>query len=254
MENVIENWLNLSIIFGWFFLGYSALILIGYHYQLKTLKRRTEQYKFASEKEIKHYERAGNMFGVAVALASIGLIGKALGTSIELYQYAFVVFVAAIIGMAVGYAIKVYLDYYYPFILEKRLHNIRFRPMKSIGGHEMQLLNENEEDIHLTSEMIDEENEFSADYDVWIDTLTGEKVIEKYDTHFHTLICEECNYRTLMDKHEEVITEPSLKEDGLLRKHYECSYCGHKQHIDVALPSMEKTQEIREELEVEHNH
>ena len=50
MENVIENWLNLSIIMGWFFLGYSGLILIGYHYQLRTLKRRTEQYKFASEK------------------------------------------------------------------------------------------------------------------------------------------------------------------------------------------------------------
>ena len=249
MENAILNWLNLSIILGWFFLGYSALILIGYHYQLKTLKRRTEQYQFASEKEIKFYERAANMFGASVALASIGLIGKALGTNIELYQYIFVLFIGGIIGVATGYALKVYLDYYYPFILEKRLHHIRFRPMKSATGNEMKLLNESEEDIHLTAEMIDEENEFSADFDVWIDEETGEKVIEKYDTHFHTLICEECNFRTLVEKNEELVKEPDIFDEGLLKKHYECSYCGHKQTINAKLPNLEKTVEIRADLE-----
>lgn len=252
MENVIENWLNLSIVLGWFFLGYSALILIGYHYQLKTLKRRTEQYKFASEKEIKFYERAGNMFAIFVSLTAWGLISKSLGTSVGNFQYVFVFFVSAIIGLAVGYAIKVYLEYYYPFVLDKRLHKIRFRAMKSVSGHEMKLLNENEEDIHLTAEMIDEENEFSADYDVWINEHTGEKVIEKYDTHFHTLICEECHYRTLMEKHENVLKEPTLTEEGQLRKYYECSYCGHKQHIDANLPSLEKTVEIRKELQAEN--
>ncbi len=254
MGSIIENWLNLSIALGWLFLAYSVLILIGYHYQLRTLKRRTDKYRFASEKETKFYERAGNMLGVAVALLALGVIGRALGHSVNLYEYVFVTFVSIIIGMAVSYAIKVYLDYYYPFVLEKKLHNIRFKTMKSVHGRDMQLLNENEEDSHLTAEMIDEENEFSADYDVWIDHFSGEKIIEKYDTHFHTLICEECNYRTLMDKYEKVVKEPTLKEMGLLRKHYECSYCGHRQHIDVALPSMEKTKKIRQELNVEEGY
>lgn len=254
MENVVINWLNLSIILGWFFLGYSALILIGYHYQLKILKRRTEQYQFASEKEIVFYERAANIFGVSTALTTFGLIGKALGSSIEMYQYIFVLFIGAIIGLGVGYAIKIYLDYYYPFILEKRLHHIRFRPMKSDSGNDMKLLNETEEDIHLTAEMIDEENEFSSDYDVWLDEKTGEKVFEKYDTHFHTLICEECNFRTLIEKNEETVKEPGIVEEGLLKKHYECSYCGHKQTINAKLPSLEKTIEIRQNLEKTNSH
>ncbi|WP_421875296.1 hypothetical protein [Marinoscillum sp.] len=253
MENVIENWLNLSIMLGWFFLGYSALILIGYHYQLQTLKRRTEQYKFASEKEIKFYEKAARMLGFAVGFIALGLIGKALGTSIETYEYFFVVFISAIIGMAVGYAIKVYLDYYYPFTLEKRLNKIRFKPRHSVSGREMKLLNENEEDIHLTAEMIEEENEFSADYDVWIDELTGEKIIEKYDTHFHTLICEECNFRTLVEKDEEVVQAPTAQNEGVLKKHYSCSYCGHHQTIEAKLPNLERSKELKQELKEEQS-
>ena len=60
----------------------------------------------------------------------------------------------------------------------------------------MKLLNELEEDTYLTTEMIEHENNFTFDYDVWLDEDTGYKFIEKFDVHLHVLICPECNFRT----------------------------------------------------------
>jgi len=126
--------------------------------------------------------------------------------------------------------------------------------MQSPDGHEMVLLNEEQEDIHLTKEMIEEEDTLSVDYDVWLDKLTNYKVIEKYDTRFHPEICDSCNFRTLLEKNEEVVIAPQEHKRGLLRKHYECSYCGHMELKDIEIPSWEEEKHASHHDHPEHDH
>ena len=53
-------------------------------------------------------------------------------------------------GFLMGYTIRTYLKVYYPFSMERKLHNIRFKPRHSPDGNEMVLLDEESEDVHLT--------------------------------------------------------------------------------------------------------
>ena len=95
-----------------------------------------------------------------------------------------------IIGISVGYSLYAAINFYYPYVLEKRLTYLRFRPRWSPkNGHPLRLLTEVEEDEFLTQEMIADESVHFYDYDVWIDEETGEKIIAKYDAHAHALIC-----------------------------------------------------------------
>ncbi|MFT6338505.1 MAG: hypothetical protein ACJATI_005279 [Halioglobus sp.] len=183
------------------------------------------------------------MKGSAVLLAcSIGfyafvLIGLSIGLT-STFKYIISGFPALVIGLLMGYVLLTYLADYHPFILEKRLKDIRFDPMKSpITGKSMTLLNEEQEDAHLSKEMIEEEDTLSVDYDVWMDEESNHKVVERYDTRFHQLICESCNFRTLTERKEEVVKEPQQHEKGILRKHYECTHCGHMESRDVDLSS-----------------
>ena len=83
--------------------------------------------------------------------------------------------------------------------------------MKSpVSGKPMMLLNEDQEDVHLTKEMIEAEDTLSVDYDVWLDKETGFNLIERYDTRFHSLVCESCNFRTLMERKSEIVKNQSI--------------------------------------------
>jgi hypothetical protein len=121
------------------------------------------------------------------------------------------------------------LKIYYPSILEKKLHKLRYTPRKSPkSGLDMKLLSEEEEDVYLSEGMQAEEDVFSVDYDVWIDEESDYTKIEKYDGHLHAEKCDNCNYQTLKVIKEEIITSPSINEKGELLKYYECTYCNHK--------------------------
>ena len=190
------------------------------------------------------------MQGVAVLFAiSVSFYGFVLsGLSLSL-DTLFLNIVAGSIGLFVGifmgYVLWTYFAYYHPFILEKRLNDIRFKPMKSpITGKLMTLLNEEQEDAHLSQEMIEEEESLAVDYDVWIDEESDYKVIERYDTRFHALICEHCHFRTLTESKEEVIKEPQKDKKGLLRKNYQCAYCGHMEYRDVDISSLDEEREF----------
>jgi len=92
----------------------------------------------------------------------------------------------------------------------------------------MQLLSEEEEDVHLDEGMQAEENVFSVDYDVWVDTETQEVKIEKYPGELEALKCNTCTFQTMRLMREEIIQEATKEEEGELLKHYQCSYCKSK--------------------------
>lgn len=244
METTMTTWFETTRSLGWLSLAAALVVGIMYLYQLQSLKKRTLKYQHAAANESRELRKAAYLSAIALGFFSFGWIGRAMGPNISGYAYAYVSFLSIIIAFAVGSAFWAVLQYYYPFLLEKRLNNIRFSPMKTKEGRPMHLLNEHEEDVHLTEEMLEEENAFSADYDVWVDELTNQKVIERYDTHYHSLVCEACGFRTLKDRKEEIIKEPALYEEGLLVKHFECSYCGHKQHKQVKIASWSEENEM----------
>lgn len=238
MKTFDETWFNIILTSGLAILSLAVLIQLVYAMQIMGTKSRTEKYRLASKNESKKLRSSAKIFSVGIIFLAFAMFSRAIGL-VEFYTFFFVGFISVLIGLSIGYGLWAYLKYYYPFILEKRLHDIRFKPMKSPHheGHMMKLLNEDEEDTHLSQKMLEEEESLTVDYDVWIDEDTGHKVIERYDTHFHALVCDNCKFRTLKEKKEEIIIEPTSFEEGQLLKHYTCSYCGYHTTKEVSLPS-----------------
>jgi DNA-directed RNA polymerase subunit RPC12/RpoP/uncharacterized membrane protein len=239
MKTLDEMWLQVFWSIGIAAFAIAGLLVLVYIAQFHGTKSRTEKYRLASKVESKTLRRSANLVGVGIGFIVFTLISDAMG-EVDVFTHVFVGFLSLLIALSVGYAGWAYLKYYYPFFLENRLHRIRFKPMVNPhDGHEMRLLNEEEEDTHLSQDMMDEEETLTVDYDVWMDDLTGFKVIERYDTHYHALLCDYCNFRTLKEKSEEVVKEPTLTTEGELIKHYECNYCGRRQTKHIVLPSWE---------------
>lgn len=237
MKNALPEWLYLILNLGWVCLALSLLILFIYLIRLQSIGKRTKKYSFASAYETKYLSNASNILSVGLVFFAFFLIIEWIGRA-EIYHIFGSGFFSVIIGFAFGYAFWAILKYYYPFILEKRLNKIRFKPMKSkTSGKEMRLMNEEEEDKYMTKAMIEEEEAMIADYDIWVDEETGEKTVEKYDMHFHALICDNCNFRTLRDVKEEIIKEPSATEEGVMIKEYKCTYCGHRKTKELKVAS-----------------
>ena len=148
------------------------------------------------------------------------------------------IFIARLLGTLIFASIFLVVVYnvlkiYYPSILEKKLHRLRYTPRKSPKtGNQMKLLSEDEEDVYYEESDEDGDNEeevFSVDYDVWIDEESKYTKIEKYDGHLHAEKCNSCNFQTLKVVKEEILTSPTSTEKGELMKYYECTYCGHKE-------------------------
>jgi DNA-directed RNA polymerase subunit RPC12/RpoP len=197
------------------------------------------KYDYLNSYEVRLLGYSSIMFIVA-AVFQIQLLFPVLNIS----QLTFIIIRLAVIGMigvAIGYFIWQYLSISYPGKLEKRLEALRYKPRISPKtGKPMKLLSEEEEDVHLTEGMQAEENVFSIDYDVWIDEETGYTKIEKYDGHLHASKCPDCGFQTLKDVREEIVKSPSLTETGELIKHYDCSFCGHKEMERVTIAILEK--------------
>ncbi|XOV93595.1 MAG: hypothetical protein ACFHWX_02570 [Bacteroidota bacterium] len=216
----------------------SVFLLLLYVIQVQGIRSRSKKYKFVSERESKSMKGAAILFSSGISCYSFVIIEMSIGITGALYYFISTVLSIGI-GLMVGYTLYVYLSYYHPFVLEKRLKDIRFGPMISpTSGTEMTLLNETQEDKFMTKEMIEEEETSAVDYDVWIDKHSDYKVIERYDTRFHPEECRSCNFRTLMERRSEVVKQPTQHEKGLLRKSYECTYCGHIESKDVTLSSL----------------
>ncbi|WP_258104852.1 hypothetical protein [Marinoscillum sp. MHG1-6] len=240
MEVFDQSALKTVLMFGDLMISLSIFTFLGYAVQVISFRSRTDKYKFVSEKESGALKVTAVLLAGSISFYSFVLMGLSINIS-ETYQYFFVGLFGLIVGSTLGYGLWSFLSFYHPFILEKRLKDIRFHPMNSpVTGKPMMLLNETQEDAHLSQEMIEEEDNFSVDYDVWVDEESDFKVIERYNTRFHPQICESCNFRTLTEKKQEIIEQPQLHQKGVLRKHYECSYCGHREHKDVEIASWDE--------------
>jgi hypothetical protein len=139
------------------------------------------------------------------------------------------VFVTIMMGLIFGLSIYNILKFYYPFFIEKRIKKLRFRPrISEKSGKPMILLSEEEEDVYLDEGMQAEENIFSIDYDVWYCKDSGDVYIEKYIGHLHAEKCPSCDYQTYKIVREEIVEKPSMELDGVIAKHFKCSYCSHR--------------------------
>ncbi|MFT7033715.1 MAG: hypothetical protein ACJA2S_002223 [Cyclobacteriaceae bacterium] len=228
-ELFIDHWHQIALIWSQVTLGVAALIF-GYYLLLLTTSRTLPQkYKFLSTHEIKYFWYTALSLTISFSFFLNSIMVREHETS-DNFSLIIKIALAGAIGFLVGYVLNTYLKVYYPFILEKKLSNLRFKKRISPNTKkEMRLLNEDEENIHLSDEMIAHENTFAYDYDVWIDEETGYKIIEKYEGNLHTLICDKCRFRTLKEYKEEVKSEPTQNEKGTVVKYYQCSYCDHKE-------------------------
>ncbi len=203
----------------------SMVLFLAFQFRLSTLKGYKEKFDFASEKEIKRYLTINFMLAAGIFFFT----NTASQSTVELSMVWFFIrmFIAICFGTLYGYVAYLVFSYYYPKRLHKKLRRLRYTPrVNPATGNKMKLLSEEEEDAYLDEGMQAEEDVFSVDYDVWIDTETGQTKIEKYKGHLSALECDRCGFQTLKLEKEEIVQEASETEDGELLKEYHCSYCG----------------------------
>lgn len=223
-DNMYEYWSSLAMTIAFALVVLSAIYYLGYVIISASIKNRSSKYKFIQKREIAAMWHASLGFVIAIALVlNILLLHE------RDFGHLFIFFLKAglPIGVAItiGYGIKTYLNVYYPFTIERKLADIRFKERKNPKtGKPMRLLNEEEEDEYQTEEMIKQEAELRYDFDVWLDESTGDTIIETFHGSTNR-ICPSCNFRTLKLVKEEVDSGTNMNT-----LHYSCPHCGHKEH------------------------
>ncbi|MFY0625306.1 MAG: hypothetical protein JXR07_03355 [Reichenbachiella sp.] len=223
VEGMLEYWSNIATNAALVLVVLSSAYYIFYVIIAAAISNRTKKYKFVQSKEVAVMKQASVGFAIAIALVinMLMLNERDFG-----HTFIFVMKAALPIGIAVtiGYAIWSYLIIYYPFILERKLSDIRFKERKNPKtGRPMRLLNEEEEDEYLTEEMIRQEDEFRFDFDVWLDETNKDTIIETYLGSTNR-ICGKCNFRTLKLTKEEIDEDTNVK-----MLYFNCTHCGHKE-------------------------
>ena len=225
----VDHWHEIVLIWAEITAIASVVIFVYYHLLLVLKRKPTRKHEFMEKNEIRYYWLTAVGLIVSFSLFLNSVIVRENVTS-STFILATKTFVTIGIGFALAYFLNIYLHVYYPFRLEKKLHRLRFKPRVSpVTGNNMRMLTEEEEDVHLTKDMIEHEKINAYEYDVWVDDESDFKLIETYKGSLHLVICEKCSYRTAHEIKEEMIMEPTDKQEGLLKKYYECSYCDNKQ-------------------------
>ena len=226
-----------------------AFLLLWYSLLSVVKKGSTAKYAFVAKNELKHFRVTALIFSISAGLLFFAFLSTQFVKPTAMLFF-FASFVSMGITFMLAFAVTQYFKVYYPFFLEKKLRNIRFKThISPETGRPMMLLREHEEDVHMTEEMIAEEEEFTFDYDVWLDEETGYKIIEKYEGHLHAVVCPKCEFRTMKDYKERTIQEATEKENGRIRKYYRCSYCCHEEMRDVDVASGTEEHEITDHAE-----
>ncbi|HRJ30241.1 MAG TPA: hypothetical protein PLV21_16840 [Cyclobacteriaceae bacterium] len=215
-----------------------GFLILGYHeFRILIIKDLKEKYDYVNLNEIKYFWYAIIAFIVAAFLFFNTLATDMIHKSGMTWFYVrlFITTSFAIIFYFIFFsAVRIY----YPRFVEKRLRKLRNKPRVSPEGNVMRKLTEQEEDAHLEESMIEEELFHSIDYDVWIDEKTGHKKIEKYFAYQHSEECPECGYFTFRIDREELEKAPTLDETGLFIKHFQCSYCNHREGREQVLAKL----------------
>lgn len=230
----LAKWQDIVFILAFTALGISILNYILFKVKYASLKTYKEKFDLASQKQTKMLFRTHAFIGLGIFL--FANVASPETMEKETTWFFIRLFVGFCMGFLYGYVAQLILKFYYPGRLEKKLKKLRYTPrVNPENGRKMKLLSEAEEDAYLDEGMQAEENVFSVDYDVWIDTSTGYTKIEKYKGHLSALECDRCHFQTLRLVKEEVVKEATDTEDGELFKEYNCSYCGRIKRKTVVL-------------------
>jgi hypothetical protein len=235
----LASWDNYMFMGGYALVGIAVLILLYHEFRLFQIKDYKEKYDYVNLHEINYF-----WYGVIAIILAAALFSNTIAThTIEFrgilwfYVRLFITVCFAIIAYIV---LSSMVRIYYPRTVEKRLNKIRNKPRTSPEGNTMRKLSEEEEDAHLDAGQIAEEASgvHSVDYDVWLDEKTGHKIVEKYYSYQHTEECPNCGYFTMKIATEELEIAPTQDEPGKLVKHYQCSYCSHREQKEVTLAKL----------------
>src|SRR6187551_2288959 len=211
----------------------TVLILLYHEYKVLQIKDYKEKYDYVNLHEVRYFWYA--VIGLITAAAFFANTIQTHKIETSGMRWFYVRLGVTACFFTIGYFIFYSLvRIYYPRFLEKRLSKLRNTPRLSPAGNVMRKLSESEEEHHL--ENIKAEGEVhSVDYDIWLDDKTGFKKIEKYNAFEHAEECSECGYFTLKINSEEIEQAPTITEDGLLMKHYKCSYCNHREKREIVI-------------------
>ncbi len=214
------------------------LIFLYHEYRVLQIKDYKEKYDYVNLHEVRYFWYAilALIFALAFFSNSVRTEQIIISGMLWFYVRLFITISFLVIFYFVFYSM---VRIYYPKSVEKRLVKLRNTPRISPEGNQMRKLDEAEEDTHLdASQIAEEENIHSVDYDVWLDDKTGYKKIEKYNSYLHAELCSECGFYTFKIDKEELETKPTANEPGLLLKHYKCSYCNHREAKEVKLAKL----------------
>ena len=213
--------------------------MLGYVGKLSSTKEPKDKYDFINKSEI-------NMlwYSAIAIIVATAILANTFIVDITILWVFVRLFLTVMMSIITGVILQNILKFYYPFYIEKRLKKLRYQPRISPkNGKPMKLLSEDEEDVYLDEGMQAEEDLFSIDYDVWIDEENNYTKIEKYSGHLHAQQCPECNYQTFKVTKEELISSPTVDEEGELMKYFDCGYCGHKSKKPFKVARLQEEQQ-----------
>jgi hypothetical protein len=219
----------------------AGLILLYHEFRIFQIKDYKKKYDYVNLHEIRYFWYAvmSLILGVALYLNSMAAtISTSIFGNIETWFYVrtFLTVSFIVVAYFVFYSL---VRIYYPRFVEKRLDKLRNKPRISPAGNPMRKLKEAEEEAHLEASQFQEQKEVHAvEYDVWLDEKTGHKIIEKYHAYQHAIECSECGYVTMRIASEEIAEAPSDSRQGVLVKHYKCTYCGHREAKEAVLAAL----------------
>jgi len=214
-----------------------VLILIYHEFKVLQLKDYKQKYDYVNLHEIRFFWYAVIAFiGAAAFYANTVATDKILSEGIRWFYVR--LFITACFAVIAYNALSSMIRIYYPRQLEKRLLKLRNATRYSPAGNMMRKLSESEEEHHLEEIMKMEGSVHSIDYDIWLDEKTGFKKIEKYPAYQHAEECSECGFYTMKLEQEEIEAAPTFHEQGLLLKHYKCTYCGHREQHEVVVAKL----------------
>ena len=214
-----------------------VLILLYHEFKVLQLKDYKAKYDYVNLHEVRYFWYAIIAFIVAAALyANTVATDKILNEGIRWFYVR--IFITACFAVIAYNTFNSLVRIYYPRQLEKRLSKLRKAPRHSPSGNIMRKLSESEEEHHLEEFMKMEGKVHSIDYDIWLDDKTGFKKIEKYPAYQHVEECSECGFFTMKLEDEEIEQAPTSNEQGLLLKHYKCTYCGHREQHEVVVTKL----------------
>lgn len=106
-------------------------------------------------------------------------------------------------------------------------------------GHDMEKLDEEHDNDHLTPAQDTEERINSVDYDVWLCPHCGEKDVYQFvnpDSNF--TVCPHCHARACRLSCDRVIAQPTTQREGYGVKEYSCLNCNRRSQIPYRIAKL----------------